>query len=141
MAPIRSVAAPVHGQAAHCAELLAPLGAIQVRRMFGGQGLYVDGLIVALVIDECLYLKIDEASRGAFESAGGRPFQYEVPGRTVTVSYWTVPDEALDTPAAMGPWARLALDAALRARAHKALPVPTGAARRPPARKRAQAAR
>lgn len=126
----------VRGHAAHCAELLAPLGAIDVRRMFGGHGLYVDGLIVGLVLDECLYLKTDATSRGAFEAAGCRPFQYDVPGRTVTVSYWTVPDEALDSAAAMAPWARLALEAALRARARRPAPRP----RRAAARKRPQAA-
>lgn len=120
----------VRGHAAHCVELFAPLGAVEVRRMFGGQGLYVDGLIVALVIDECLYLKTDATSREAFVAAGCRPFQYDVPGRTVTVSYWTVPDEALDNATAMAPWARLALEAALRARA---APRP----RRSTARKRA----
>lgn len=104
--------------------------------MFGGQGLYVDGLIVALVIDECLYLKTDTTSRETFVAAGCRPFQYEVPGRTVTVSYWTVPDEALDSAAAMAPWARRALDAALRARARRPATKP----RRAPARQRPQAA-
>lgn len=127
----------VRGHAAHCAELLATLGPVDVRRMFGGHGLYVDGLILALVIDECLYLKTDASSRDAFQAAGCRPFQYEVPGRTVTVSYWTVPDEALDSPAAMQPWARLALEAALRARK----PATRAAAPRRAARKRAQDAR
>ena len=120
MVKSRPASAPVHGHAAHCAELLASLGAVQVRRMFGGQGLYVDGLIVALVLDECLYLKTDPTTQAMFRAAGGRPFQYEVPKRTVTVSYWTVPDEALDSAAAMAPWARLALEASVRARARKA---------------------
>lgn len=135
----RPAAAPAHGHAAHCAELLAPLGTVQVRRMFGGQGLYVDELIVALVIDECLYLKTDAESQPAFRAAGCRPFQYEVPGRTVTVSYWTVPDEALDSPPAMAPWAHLALDAALRARARRKPPAATR--RKPSATRRPQAGR
>jgi DNA transformation protein and related proteins len=33
----------------HCAELLAPLGAVRVKRMFGGWGLYVDDIFLALI--------------------------------------------------------------------------------------------
>ena len=30
----------------HCLELLAPLGRVRSRRMFGGHGLYVDDLFI-----------------------------------------------------------------------------------------------
>ena len=43
----------------HCLELLAPLGTARARRMFGGHGLRVDGVFVALVAFERLYLKAD----------------------------------------------------------------------------------
>lgn len=101
-------------------ELLEPLGAITVRRMFGGAGLYVDGLIVGLEIEGTLYLKADASSRDLFADAGGRPFVYDGKDRQVTVaSYWTPPDEAMDSSDAMRPWARLALEAALRSAAGK----------------------
>ena len=101
-------------------ELLEPLGRITVRRMFGGAGLYVDGLIVGLEIEGTLYLKTDASSRDLFANAGGRPFVYDGKDKQVTVaSYWTPPDEAMDSPEAMRPWARLALEAALRSAAAK----------------------
>jgi len=100
-------------------ELLAPLGRIAARRMFGGAGLYADGLIVGLEVEGALYLKTDETSRRAFADAGGHPFVYEGKGKPVTMSYWTPPEEAMDSPEAMRPWARLALDAALRSAAKK----------------------
>jgi DNA transformation protein and related proteins len=101
-------------------ELLETLGPITVRRMFGGAGLYVDGLIVGLEIEGTLYLKTDASSRDLFADAGGRPFVYDGKGRQVTVaSYWTPPDEAMDSPEAMRPWGRLALEAALRSAAAK----------------------
>lgn len=107
----------------HCRELLAALGPVRVRRMFGGHGLYVDERFVALVIDNRLYLKADEHCRGAFETAGSQPFSYErADGQRTVLGYWLAPDEAMDAPALMQPWARLALGAALRAAAVKPPP-------------------
>ena len=105
---------------AHCRELLAPLGAVRVRRMFGGWGLYVDDLFVAIIAFERLYLKADEAARPRFQAAGCEPFVYDAKGKGVSLGYWSSPDEALESPALMQPWARLALQAALAARARKA---------------------
>jgi len=115
--------------AQHCVELLQPLGAARSRRMFGGHGIYVDDLFVALIIYDRLYLKADAHSRAAFEAAGCEPFVYDGAGKQVTVSFWSVPADAMESPALMQPWARLAIEAALRARAAK----PAASARKPKA--------
>ncbi|MBX3634651.1 MAG: TfoX/Sxy family protein [Rubrivivax sp.] len=99
----------------HSLELLGSLGDVRARRMFGGFGLYAGDTMVALIAHERLYLKVDDATRGAFGSAGGEPFVHEGARGKATMSYWTVPAEAMDSPALMAPWARLALQAALRA--------------------------
>ncbi len=117
----------------HCLELLAGTGRPRARRMFGGHGLYLDDVFVAIVAGERLYLKADDATRAAFESAGSEPFVYEAQGKTVSLGYWSAPDEALESDAAMRPWARLALDAALRVRAAR-LKRPVRPARRGGAR-------
>jgi DNA transformation protein and related proteins len=104
----------------HCLELLAPLGAPRARRMFGGHGLYVDDVFVALVAFERLYLKVDADSAPHFAAAGCEPFVYDAKGRSMTMSYHSAPPEAMESPALMAPWARLALQAALRARQAKA---------------------
>lgn len=96
-------------------ELLAPIGRIGAKRMFGGAGLYVDGRIVALAIEGTLYLKADGLTRDAFAAAGGAPFVYAGKARPITVNYWTPPEEAMDSPEAMRPWASRALEAAQRA--------------------------
>lgn len=106
----------------HCLELLAPLGAVRARRMFGGHGLYIDDLFVAIIAFEQLWLKVDAATRPRFEAAGCRPFVYDARGQAVTMGYFTVPDDAIESIHAMGPWARLAMEAALRARAAKPAP-------------------
>jgi DNA transformation protein len=102
--------------AAHCLELLSPLGPARARRMFGGHGFYVDDVFVALALGERLYLKTDAQTRPRFEAAGCEPFVYQGAGKQVTVSYWTAPDDAMESPMLMRPWARLAMEAALRAR-------------------------
>jgi DNA transformation protein and related proteins len=103
----------------HCLELLAPLGTVRARRMFGGHGLYLDDLFFALVAWERLYLKVDDETRGHFEAARCEPFVYAGKNKPIAMSYWTVPADAMESPASMQPWARLAIAAALRARAAK----------------------
>ncbi|MDN3921361.1 TfoX/Sxy family protein [Roseateles violae] len=106
---------------AHCRELLSPLGAVRSRRMFGGHGLYVDELFIAIIAGEQLYLKTDAETRPRFEAAGCEPFSYDSKnGERVVMGYFRPPEEALESPALMRPWAALALQAALRARAAKA---------------------
>jgi DNA transformation protein len=103
----------------HCLELLAPLGTVRARPMFGGHGLTLDGHFIALIAFDRLYLKTDALSRPRFAEAECEPFVYEGKGRPVTMSYWSVPAPALESPDLMRPWALLALDAALRAKAGK----------------------
>ena len=95
-------------------ELLEPIGRVGVRRMFGGHGVYIDGLFVAIVVDGRLYLKADAGTEPAFRAAGCAPFEYESSGRMVAMSYWSVPESALDSAEDMQPWARRAIAAALR---------------------------
>ena len=111
---------------AHCVELLSPLGAVRTRRMFGGHGFYVDGLFVALISGDVLYLKADDPARPAFEAAGSRPFGFTTPaGHRAVMGYWSAPDDAMESPAQMQAWARLALASALRAAAVQSKPRAT----------------
>jgi len=104
---------------AHCLELFAPLGAVRSRRMFGGQGFYVDDLFIALIAYDRLFLKADAMTRPLFEAAGCEPFIYDSSGKHVSLGYFSAPEDAMDSPVLMEPWARHALSAALRARAAK----------------------
>lgn len=100
-------------------DLFADFGPIRTRAMFGGHGVYavVEGdadVIIGVVIDEGLYLKADAQTVGRFRDAGCAPFVYEARGKALPMSYWSLPDAAMDSPQAMLPWARLAWEAALR---------------------------
>ena len=101
-------------------ELFAPFGPVVVKRMFGGHGVYADGMFFAICAQDEIFLKTDEATRALFATAGSRPFVYQGKSRLVTMSYWLLPDEAFEDEDALRRWARLALDAARRAGAPKA---------------------
>jgi DNA transformation protein and related proteins len=124
----------------HVLDLLSGLGPVRARSMMGGHTIHCGALPVALIFDDRLYLKTDDATREAFEAAGGEAFTYELRGKVVAMSYWSPPDGALDGPEAMLPWARLALEASARSRrAPRARRVPAAAAprksrERPPGR-------
>ena len=119
------------GFVSHCLELLSPLGSTSSRRMFGGHALYIDGLCMALIIQDTLYLKVDDANRALFERAGCKPFTYAGKNDEIHVmSYYTAPEEAMESPAEMLPWARRGLAAAVAARA-----------KAPPAKKKSAAAK
>ena len=106
------------GFVSHCLELLSPLGRTSSRRMFGGHALYIDGLCMALIIHDTLYLKVDDSSRPLVERAGCKPFTYDTKkGERAALGYYTAPEESMESPAEMLPWARRALAAAVAARA------------------------
>ncbi|WP_306117824.1 MULTISPECIES: TfoX/Sxy family protein [unclassified Roseitalea] len=98
-------------------ELFAPVCPVTVRRMFGGQGIYCPAGICAVVVDGALHVKGDDVSAPRYEAAGMTRWTYTTPrtGRHSSMPYWQVPDEALDSPEAMAPWARLAMETAERA--------------------------
>lgn len=84
--------------------------------MFGCDCLYRDGRMFAIVTPEDrVFLKVDGETKPRFEEAGSEPFTYTVSGRVTAMSYFTLPEAALDDPEAMLDWARLAVSAAERA--------------------------
>lgn len=114
-------------------DLLSGLGPIQVRRMFGGAGLYSDGVIFGLVSNDTLYLRTDETNGSCFDAEALPPFSYWTKtGRTTISSYRRAPDRLLDDPDELVAWARDALAAARRAQRPK--PKRTGTSARKSAR-------
>ena len=99
----------------HVREVMAHWAAISVRKMFGGFGLYREGLMFALIADDTLYFKTDAENVKHFEQANSTPFVYQSAGRSVQMSYWSAPAESLESPAEMRDWCQLAYAAALRA--------------------------
>jgi len=119
-----------------CLDLLSGIGPCTAKHMFGGWGLALDGLNLALIADlgdgNTLWLKADADTQPQFEAAGCQRFTWttQKKGAPVQISmgYYSAPVDALESALAMTPWARLALDSARKA--HHAKSV-----RRTPARK------
>jgi len=90
------------------------LGGVVPRPMFGGIGLYYDGVFFGIVAGDVLYLKVDERTRGDYISEGMRPFRpYE--HRSGTMQYYAVPPAILESPLELASWAKRAIQVAARA--------------------------
>ncbi|MDO9237493.1 MAG: TfoX/Sxy family DNA transformation protein [Aquabacterium sp.] len=100
----------------YMAELMGAWASVQVKAMFGGFGVYLDGLMFALIFDDRLYFKADAVSMPAFVSRGLRPFTYESKGKAASLKYYEAPSEAYDEPEHMIAWARMAHECAVRQR-------------------------
>ncbi len=97
-------------------EMFQALGPVSIRRMFGGKGVYHQGLIIAVEFKGEMLLKADAVSAPRFAEAGARQWAYEgKTGKPVLMPYWSIPDTAYDDPSEMADWVRLAFEAALRA--------------------------
>ena len=106
---------------AHVLEMMRSAGSASARAMFGGHGVYLEGLIVGIVDDDVLYLKTDDATRAAYVERELPPFRYRGhDGEWHVTGYFRAPDEALESPPAMHEWLRGALAVSLRATAAKA---------------------
>ena len=102
-------------------ELFAAFGAVSIRRMFGGAGIYAEDTMFALVDDGVIYLKVDAENAPAFERENLPPFTYATKlGTHASLSYRRMPERLYDDPEELVAWARSALAAARRGSARKA---------------------
>ncbi|MEM8665728.1 MAG: TfoX/Sxy family protein [Pseudomonadota bacterium] len=95
-------------------DIFRPAYKVTSRAMFGGLGVYRDGLMVAIVAYGELFLKVDAVSEPEFVEAGSEPFIYEGGKQPITMRYWRVPAEAYDDPDVFLRFATLAAEAAQR---------------------------
>jgi len=100
-------------------DVFSKFGRISTRRMFGGHGIYHEGLMFALVADDVLYLKADAESSVLFDELKLPPFVYVKKGKTMKMSYHMAPEEIYDDPEQARDWANRAYEAALRSRKPK----------------------
>jgi DNA transformation protein and related proteins len=96
-------------------EMLSPSMEVTPKRMFGGVGLYCGGYFFALIDDDTLFLKADDANRPDFQANGSQPFM--PPGNKASMGYFSAPAELMDDPEELAVWARRSVEVAMRAKA------------------------
>ena len=96
-------------------EVFASFGPITAKKMFGGYGLYYDGLMFGLVSDDTLYLKADAENAHYYQQLGLGKFEYLKGGKVMQIAYHLAPAEVMEDREEAAIWARRAYEAALRA--------------------------
>ena len=102
-------------------DLFAPLGDVHIKRMFGGAGVYAQGVMFALLAEDVIYLKTDAPLCAALEAEGGDAFVWQRPsdGKRMEMGYVSLPSAAMDDSDEASAWGRQALLVALAARKSK----------------------
>ena len=104
---------------AYLVDLMQSVGPVSAKGMFGGHGIFLEGLMFGLVADSTLYLKVDKEIEAEFTGLGLQPFTYHKQGKPFQMSYYQCPEEALEDSSVMNTWANKAYGAALRAASNK----------------------
>lgn len=100
-------------------EQLQWLGPVKGRSMFGGYGVFLEGLMFGIVFENTFYLKVDADSRQDFDALGLLPFTYLRGSKEIALSYYQTPEEALDDTEILLVWTNRAYTAAIRCAAEK----------------------
>ena len=122
-------------------ELLTGVGRVEARRMFGGAGLFRDGVMFALLDDDVIYFRVDEALQADLQAQGSVPWVYSMKrdGVVRDMGYWRMPETAADDPDEAAAIGRRAVAAAIHRRELRASKPPrkraTKAEPRPATRK------
>ena len=103
----------------HLTDLYGAWGGVTFKRMFGGHGVYRDGVMFGLIADGVYFLKVDAETKPVFETENLAPFIYGGGAKPITMSYHRAPERALDDPDELVMWSQRALGAAKRAAAGK----------------------
>jgi DNA transformation protein len=117
-------------------ELFNEFGTVSVRRMFGGHGVFADGMMFALESDGELYLKADDLTIPKLAAENSEPFVYKARGREVALSYWKLPERLYDDLDEFAAFARDAFAAAGRAAGNRKKPKIKKTPKPEPARKK-----
>jgi len=100
-------------------ELMQSVGSVRAKGMFGGHGIYLEGLMFGLVADSVLYLKADKETENEFKDRGLEAFAYNKKGKEYRMSYYQAPEEVLEDVEEMSIWVNKAYGAALKAASKK----------------------
>lgn len=96
-------------------EKLEPHGPIKARAMFGGYGIYYGDVMFALIADNELYFRVDQESEKAFIEYSSKRFVYDgMKNKAVSLPYFTLPEEILESYTELPRWIETAYKTALK---------------------------
>ena len=100
-------------------DLMQSIGPVRAKGMFGGHGIFLEGLMFGLIADSVLYLKVDKETENEFKDRGLEAFTYNKKGKEFKMSYYQAPEEALEDAEEMNFWANKAYGTALKVASKK----------------------
>ena len=101
-------------------DLMGHIPGITSRGMFGGYGIYFDGIFFGLIADDTLYFKVDETNQKDYEAEGSKPFHYSRKDKkAITMSYWEVPEKIMENSELLETWVLRSVDAARNSKVKK----------------------
>ncbi len=104
----------------HVIKLLTNLPDITSRAMFGGYGLYREGIIFGMIIDSRLYFKVDDSNRNLYISHQSQPFTYTgASHKLIKTSYWEVPSEIMNNTEKLTEWLETSFNISLSKKKNK----------------------
>ena len=92
-------------------ESMSHVAPVSYRRIFNGYGIYHQGVQFAIVINDSLYFRADDYSRGLYIAKRMAAFLPNTIG-TSESNFFEVPDEVLHQPEELIFWMRIAVEAA-----------------------------
>lgn len=107
-------------------EVFREISGVVSRHMFGGWGIYQNGVFFALIANGELYFKADDVNKKDFEKMGSTPFVYKGhKGREVVMSYWLLPAEVMEDSPQLAIWVEKSVEAAKRSKKDKSITIYT----------------
>jgi DNA transformation protein len=98
-------------------EQLGRVTPVTGKSMFGGVGIYTQGLFFALIAEDSLYFKVDDTTRQDFERLGMEPFRPY--GEDSAMGYYEVPADVVEDSVQLAAWMKKAIDVAAKAKGKK----------------------
>ena len=92
---------------------------VTYKKMFGGMGLYKNGVVFGMIIQGELYFKVDDTNREEFESRKSVPFVYQSRGKNVQLPYYKLPEEILESPEELNAWVDISYHVSLNKKKKK----------------------
>lgn len=93
---------------------LTEFGAFDIKRMFGGIGIFKDGLMFAKIGGDTFRLKVDESNQKQFEDRGMKPSYSEK--KKKGMPYWEVPQDILEDRKELAKWANQSFKIAFKSK-------------------------